>query len=67
MYSPDCPFLCLIGILHASALRKQKELQELQKNKKKDFKVFPGILHNLNFANYFFQSENSQFCVGIQP
>ena len=32
-----------------------------KKNKKKqDFKVFPGFRHNLNFANYFFQNENSQ-------
>ena len=28
--------------------------------KKQHFKVFPGIRHNLNFANYFFQNENSQ-------
>jgi len=52
----------LIGILHASALRKRKELQDItKKNKKKqDFKNFPGIRQKLNFANYFFQNENSQ-------
>ena len=36
MYSPDCPFLCLIGILHASALRKRKELQDITKKIKRN-------------------------------
>ena len=36
MYSPDDPFLCLIGILHASALRKRKELQYFTKKIKRN-------------------------------
>ena len=36
MYSPDGPFLCLIGILHASALRKRKELQDITKKIKRN-------------------------------
>ena len=36
MYSPDGPFLCLIGILHPSALRKRKELQDITKKIKRN-------------------------------
>ena len=39
----------------------ERVARHYKKNKKKqDFKNFPGIRQKLNFANYFFQNENSQ-------
>ena len=39
----------------------ERVARHYKKNKKKqDFKVSPGIRHNLNFANYFFQNKNFQ-------
>ena len=56
------PFSVLDRHFTCQCFRKTERLARFYKKnqKKQDFKVFPGIRHNLNFENYFFQNEYFQ-------